>query len=149
MASAKLAKSTVNHSQRMIWNSNAMCSPPKMRSRIKTMVVRTVTTSNTNMTGFLISVRGSSFTNAEPIAGTTILRSNKADAGVCLRICELSIEVTPGRTLSERHLCNHREMLDNWSERKRGKIDQPSGYQDHADEQPDKQQTVCGESACG
>ena len=33
-------------------------------------VVSTVTTSSTNMTGFFISVRGSSFTKAEPIAGT-------------------------------------------------------------------------------
>ena len=34
-ASAKLANSTVNHSHRMIWNSNRMCAPPVTRSRIR------------------------------------------------------------------------------------------------------------------
>ena len=48
-------------------------------------VVSAVTTSSTNITGFFISVRGSSFTNAEPIAGITILGSNSADTGICLR----------------------------------------------------------------
>ncbi len=51
-ASAKLANSTVNHSQRMIWNSNRICPPPVMRSRIKMTVVSAVTISSTNMTGF-------------------------------------------------------------------------------------------------
>ena len=50
-------------------------------------VVSTVTTSSTNMTGFLISVRGSSLAKAEPIAGTTILGSSSAEAGVRLRMC--------------------------------------------------------------
>ena len=58
-------------------------------------VVRTVTISSTNITGFLISVRGSSFTKDEPIAGITILGSNRADAGVPLRIFEVSMDVTP------------------------------------------------------
>ena len=58
-------------------------------------VVSTVTTSSTNMTGFLIIVRGSSLTKAEPIAGTTIFGSNSAETGMRLRICEVSMEVTP------------------------------------------------------
>src|SRR6476659_3285393 len=49
-------------------------------------VVSAVTISSTNITGFLISVRGSSFTNAEPMAGTTILGSNSAETGMRLRI---------------------------------------------------------------
>ena len=49
-------------------------------------VVSAVTTSSTNMTGFFIRVRGSSLTKAEPIAGTTILGSNSAETGICLRI---------------------------------------------------------------
>ena len=50
-------------------------------------VVSTVTISSTNITGFLISVRGSSLTKAEPIAGTTILGSNSAETGIRLRRC--------------------------------------------------------------
>ena len=49
-------------------------------------VVRTVTTSSTNITGFLISVRGSSLTKAEPIAGSTISGSSSVETGVRLRI---------------------------------------------------------------
>ena len=44
------------------------------RSRIRMTVVRAVTTSSTNITGFFISVRGLSLTKAEPIAGTDDLR---------------------------------------------------------------------------
>ena len=39
-------------------------------------MVSSVTTSSTNITGFLISVRGSSLTKAWPIAGTTIFGSS-------------------------------------------------------------------------
>ena len=95
MASAKLANSTVNQSQRLIWNSKPIWPPPVMRSRIRMTVVSAVTTSSTNMTGFFMSVRGSSLTKAEPIAGTTILGSNSAETGICLRRVEVSIEVTP------------------------------------------------------
>src|ERR1700704_311439 len=58
-------------------------------------VVSAVTTSSTNITGFVISVRGSSLTKAEPIAGTTILGSSSAETGVPLRIFEVSMDVTP------------------------------------------------------
>ncbi len=58
-------------------------------------VVSKVTTSSTNMIGFLIKVRGSSFTKAEPIAGHTIFGSSSADTGMRLRIFVVSIEVTP------------------------------------------------------
>ena len=95
IASAKLANSTVNHSHRMIWNSNRMCPPPVTRSRIRMTVVKTVTTSSTNMTGFFMSVRGLSLANAEPIAGSTIFGSNSAETGMLLRRVEVSIEVAP------------------------------------------------------
>ena len=49
-------------------------------------VVSAATTSTTNMTGFLASVRGSSLTKAEPMAGPTIFGSSKAEAGTRLRI---------------------------------------------------------------
>ena len=52
---------------------------------MKMTVVSAVTTSTTNMTGFFISVRGSSLAKAEPIAGTTILGSSSAETGIRLR----------------------------------------------------------------
>src|SRR5580658_3166363 len=73
-----------------------MCSPPVNRSRIRITVVSAVTTSSTNITGFLISVRGLSLTKAEPMAGTTIFGSNSADTGMLLRKVEVSIDVSPG-----------------------------------------------------
>src|ERR1700730_6693940 len=90
MASAKLANSTVNHSQMMIWTSNRRWAPPVTRSRIRMTVVNAVTTSSTNMTGFLIKVRGSSLTKEALIAGPTILGSNRADTGMRLRMLEVS-----------------------------------------------------------
>jgi hypothetical protein len=58
-------------------------------------VVRIVTISSTNMTGFLTSVRGSSLTKAEPIAGTMILVSSSADTGIRLRSVEASMGLAP------------------------------------------------------
>src|SRR5215468_6927480 len=62
-------------------------------------VVNAVTISSTNITGFLISVRGSSFPNAEPMAGTTILGSNSAETGMRLRIIlvvvSMDMDATP------------------------------------------------------
>ena len=70
-ASAKLANSTVIHSQRMIWKVKPRWSPPPaISSRSKMIVVSAATISTTNITGFLISSRGSSLTNDWPIAGT-------------------------------------------------------------------------------
>src|SRR5215467_9940216 len=62
-------------------------------------VVNAVTISSTNITGFLISVRGSSLTNAELIAGITILGSNSAETGMRLRIIlvvvSMDMDATP------------------------------------------------------
>jgi hypothetical protein len=74
-ASAKLAKSRVNQSQRIIWNEKPRLAPPVARSLRNSPVVRTATTSTTNMTGLRIMPRGSSLVNAAPKAGTMILGS--------------------------------------------------------------------------
>ena len=58
-------------------------------------VVSAVTISSTNMTGFLISVRGLNLTKAEPMAGSAILGANNADTGMLLRKVDVSIELTP------------------------------------------------------
>ena len=69
MASAKFANSTVNQSQRAIWNWNPKLAPCPVTSRT---VVIAAATSVTNITGFLASVIGFSFLNESPIAGTII-----------------------------------------------------------------------------
>ena len=61
-ASAKLANSTVIHSQRMIWKVNDN-SPPPTRSRRKMTVVNVATTSTTNITGLRTISLGSSLRN--------------------------------------------------------------------------------------
>ncbi len=119
IASAKFANSTVNHSQRMIWNSKRICPPPVKRSRTRIMVVSAVTISSTNITGFLISVRGLSLANDEPIAGRTIFGSNSAETGVLLRVVEVSIEATPSLIRGEKGAGVHGELLDDRSERQR------------------------------
>src|SRR5262250_1284052 len=116
-----------------------MCSPPVTRSRSRMTVVSVVTISSTNMTGFLIKVRGSSFTKADPIAGNTILGSNSADTGICLRICEVSMGVTPNEQRSERRIGKHREMLDDRTERERREEGEAADNHDHADHQTDEQ----------
>ena len=62
---------------------------------MKMTVVRRVTISTTNITGFLNMTLGSSLTKAEPIAGTMILVSSKADTGIRLRSVEDSMGMTP------------------------------------------------------
>src|SRR5215831_4116457 len=139
IASEKFANKTVNHSHSTIWNSKPICSPPVTRSRSKMIVVSAVTTSSTNMTGFLIRVRGSSFTKADPMAGTTILTSKSADTGMRLRMSEVSMEVTPKRRRSECCLGNHREMLDDRTKRERRKEGEAADDHDHPDDEPDEQ----------
>src|SRR5262245_24576814 len=138
-ASAKFANSTVNHSHSTIWNSKAICSRPVKMSRIRMIVVRMVTTSSTNITGFFISVRGSSLTKAEPIAGTTILRSNSADTGMRLRMLEVSMGTSSGSVRREQRARSHREVLDDGTERERGEEGQAADDDDHAHHQADEQ----------
>src|SRR5262245_47202575 len=138
-ASAKLANSTVNHSHSTIWNSKPICSPPVKRSRIRMIVVRMVTTSSTNITGFFIRLRGSSLTKAEPIAGSTILGSNSADTGMRLRIFGVSIGACSGSIRCEQRARGHREMLDDGTERERGEEREAADDDDHAHHQADEQ----------
>src|SRR5579883_959196 len=62
MASAKLAKSTVNQSQMVTASTNQVSLPaPLMSRRANSMLVMALPTSTTNITGFLSCQRGSSF----------------------------------------------------------------------------------------
>ncbi len=78
-ASAKLAKIRVNHSQRMIWPEKSRSLPPVTRSRTNSTVVRSATTSTTNMTGFRIMARGSSFRSEPRRAGPIRAALNRDD----------------------------------------------------------------------
>src|SRR6266550_2745144 len=148
IASAKLANSSVNHSHSTIWNSKPMFSPPLTRSRINITVVSAVTTSSTNITGFFIRLRGSSLTKADPIAGTTILGSNSAETGICLRSWEVSIDVAPRLVRREQGAGSHREMFDNGAQGERGEEGQPTDDHDHADHEADEEAAGRRERAC-
>src|ERR1700761_2499560 len=116
-----------------------MWPPPVIRSRIKMIVVRIVTISSTNMTGFLISVSGLSLTKDEQIAGTTIFASNSAEVGVCLRSVELSIAVTPSLIRCKQGAGIDRELFDDRAERQRREEGEPADDHDDANHQPDEQ----------
>ncbi|MGY4326638.1 hypothetical protein ACVWWG_001055 [Bradyrhizobium sp. LB7.2] len=94
-ASAKLANSTVNQSQRMIWKVKPRPAPPVRTSRRKIAVVSAATTSTTNITGFFTISRGSSLVKEALIAGTTMFGSSIAD--IDARLCSfiVSMEVAP------------------------------------------------------
>src|ERR1035441_6111209 len=80
-ASAKFAKSTINHSQIVMAKSKPAFFPPaKTRSRKKNSVVTTAPIRTMNMTGFLACRRGSSLRNESRTARVKIARSNKERA---------------------------------------------------------------------
>ena len=68
IASAKLAKTTVNQSQNATWPVKSGRPVPSASSWMKMIVVRRLPTSTMNITGFLNWIRGSSFHNASTIA---------------------------------------------------------------------------------
>ena len=74
MASAKLAKTTVNHSHKVICRLNLKAEPPLNNST----VVITLPISTTNMTGLLIIFRGFSLRRASQTAPLTIFHSQIA-----------------------------------------------------------------------
>jgi hypothetical protein len=68
MASARFANRTVAHSHIVICSSKPMPAAPIARSRARITVVRVAPTSTTNITGFRIITRGSSFRHASTAA---------------------------------------------------------------------------------
>src|ERR1051325_7422028 len=129
-ASAKLAKSTVNQSQR------ASCAI-KLRSVAEVKmpaVVSAAPTIVTNMTGFLIISRGSSFLKASPTAGPAIFQSN-SEGDFC---------VINGVALKQFSL-GGQEVLDNRPKRQRRQEIQRAHQQDRAKQQHDERATGYGE----
>ncbi len=72
IASAKLAKSTVNQSQSASWRVNPTPPSPARMSRSRISVVSTAPTRTTNITGFRTMWRGSSLESASQSARRTI-----------------------------------------------------------------------------
>src|SRR5262249_7265704 len=144
---AKLANSTVNHSQRMIWKVKPRLAPPVTRSRRKITVVSAATISTTNITGFFTITRGSSLVKEARIAGPTILGSTSAETEA--RFCSfiVSMEVTP-TIRSEDGAGVHREMFDDGPKRERREEGEAADDQDHADDQADEQSARGREGAC-
>jgi hypothetical protein len=90
-----LANSTVNHSQIFICSEKPRLPLPVTRSRRNRTVVSVETTATTNITGFLASVRGSSLTKAEPIAGMRMRESIRlADLDWLIRELQFLLCVT-------------------------------------------------------
>ncbi len=84
-ASARLANSSVTQSQPTIWAEKPMPAAPETRSRSSSTVVSMVTTSTTNMTGFLIIFRGSSLRTISGSAGSRTAGSSIEATGIRLR----------------------------------------------------------------
>ena len=75
IASAKLAKSTVNQSQKATCPVKSGWPTPVSSSWTKTIVVTTLPTSTMNITGFLNCRRGSSFVKESTTACRRMLES--------------------------------------------------------------------------
>src|SRR5271170_6354542 len=134
-ASAKLANSTVIHSQAEIWPEKLAVSNlpavPQNRSRTNRMVVTRATTSTTNMTGFLARLRGSSLRNESQQAGPRI----DGSASEIWRARWVMTELSGSKEVAG----GQREMLDDGAERERREEGQAADDQDHADQQEHEQ----------
>ncbi len=85
IASAKLAKTTVNHSQALTSPVNQSGGAPAgrtMMSRTQRRVVRRLPTSTTNMTGFFATCAGVSLRKLSATAGPRIVLSNSESCRV-------------------------------------------------------------------
>src|SRR6516162_3368445 len=125
IASAKFAKSTVNHSHSVICNPNQ--KPPTCFARFATSTTRVITapTSTTNITGFFDMIRGFSFQNDSTIAVRRIFRS-VIDALFAVALVMVSSKRLPRV---------HQEMLEDRSQTQRGEKRQRAHNQDYGNQQ--------------
>src|SRR6266566_1572108 len=165
MASAKLAKTTVNHSQIATASTksrsatNWLLVKPVVgcvkSRRTNSMVVMTLPTSTTNMTGFLTCTRGSSFLNDDGMAARMILGSQiemsplrrvfhclTSNVSGCVLVLVIILEGPP---------CLHQQLLDNRSQRVCRKVSERTDDQDYANQERHEERPSCGEGpqACG
>src|SRR5712692_7128322 len=159
IASAKLAKTTVNHNQtvtastKIVWAVNVprvMLPLGWVKSRrTNSTVVTTAPTSHTNMTGFLTCTRGSSFLNDAGIAARMILGS-QIEMSPLRRVfhCLTSnISVCILLLISENPPCLHQQMFDDRPQRVSREVGQRANDQDHADHQAHEERPRRGEGA--
>jgi hypothetical protein len=120
IASAKLANSTVNQSQILIWMAKPGCGAPARRSRTRRIVVRVETISTTNITGLRHIKRGSSLRTLSTIAGRISWRwMIPVRRAPCARETGAACKSIDG-CLSVEGVAQHREVLDDRAERQRG-----------------------------
>src|ERR1700761_8128927 len=79
MLSAKLAKTTVNQSHSAIWNAHQGSAPVRKASMVE-MVARAATISVARITGFRLSLRGSSLTKLSARARSCTLEDRVVEA---------------------------------------------------------------------
>src|SRR6202167_2168915 len=131
-ASARLAKTTVSHSQTTIVQLNAE------GERIAVYIHSKAPTSTTNMTGFLTCTRGSSFLNASGVDLHSILGSSRPPptrrgSVACLGEAGAGVPgVSVVTDISVESFCED-------AQRKRGEVGQADEDEDHADEHADEQ----------
>src|SRR3989440_3114633 len=159
IASAKLAKTTVNHNQMATARTKMVSAVSVARGkaavgavksrRTNSMVVTTLPISTTNITGFLTCTRGSSFLNDSGIAARMILGSQIETAPLrrvfhcltsnvsgCVLVLVFILEGPP---------CLHEQLLDNWSQRVRREVSERADDQDHANQERHEERPRCGE----
>src|SRR5262245_41504259 len=124
IASAQLAKSTVNQSQSVICKSKPTLGAPVMMSRTSKIEVITLPISTTNITGFFIIVTGFSLLKESPIAREMIFASQMEIAfSLAIVFSKFKLESLP---------CVHQEMLHNRAKAQDREKGQSTDNQDHA-----------------
>src|ERR1700735_377562 len=109
---------------------------------MKITVVSIATISTTNITGFLISTRGSSLTKDCQIAGMRIAGSIIVDCEPRILVLLISMGLA---ACIEEGAGVHRKILDHRPEGNGWEEDQTAGDHDHAHHQTNKQRAVSGE----
>src|SRR5580698_2092952 len=145
MASAKFAKSTVNQSQSVICKSNFVLPCRCMLSRIKSVVVRTLPTSTTNMTGLRIIATGFNLRKASTAARRAMaaFMTERRDFPELTKLSMYELETL------ENPADLHQQVLEDRPEAKRRNESECANDKDHAGKKRGKQWRRDGKSARG
>src|SRR5215470_20401706 len=139
MASAKLAKRTVNQSQRVICSSNEKKPMWCVAFQTSWNVVRTAPTSTTNMTGFLAISRGSSLRKESAMARERIALSARDFFRICVTGSIFDA--------SEDFAGLQEQVLENRAETQSGKEGESAYDENRGDEQAAEESAGDGERA--
>src|SRR5271157_3866489 len=145
IASAKLAKTTVNHSQMATARTKIVSYVSTSRVRVplgwvnkrrtNSIVVITLPISTTNITGFLTCTRGSSFLNDAGMAPRMILGS-QIEMAPLRRVFHCLTSNSSVRVVGcilERHPFLQQQLLDNRSQRVRREVGKCTHDQNDSD----------------